>query len=113
MLTRLGTGLLVGALTVVAPSADAQQNHSTHHPPATVVQPAYMTDGEVRKIDRDAKKITLRHGEIKNLEMPAMTMAFQVKDPAMLDKVRAGDKVRFRVEKIGSTYTVTAIEPAK
>lgn len=71
---------------------------------------AAMTDGEVRKVDRDAKKITLRHGEIKNLEMPGMTMLFQVKDPALLDKVAPGDKVRFRAEKAGGAIVVTEIE---
>ena len=58
----------------------------------------------------DTKKITLKHGEIKNLGMPGMTMVFQVKDPAMLDKVKAGDKVRFKAEKIGGAFIVTQIE---
>jgi Cu(I)/Ag(I) efflux system periplasmic protein CusF len=74
---------------------------------------ADMTDGEVRKVDKDSKKITVKHGEIKNLEMPPMTMVFQVKDPAMLDKVQAGDKVRFKVEKAGSAFVVTEIDAAK
>ena len=72
-----------------------------------------MTDGEIRKIDKDTKKLTIKHGEIKNLDMPPMTMVFQVKDPAMLDAVKAGDKVRFSVEKIGGALTVTGIEPIK
>ena len=71
-----------------------------------------MTDGEVRKVDMDNKKITLRHGEIKNLGMPGMTMVFQVKDPAFLDKVKTGDKVRFTAEKMNGALTVTNIEPA-
>ncbi len=71
-----------------------------------------FADGEVRRIDKDAKKITLRHGPIKNLDMPAMTMVFQVKDAALLDKVNTGDKVRFSAEKIGGAYVVTAIETA-
>lgn len=74
---------------------------------------ANMAEGEVRKVDVDTKKITLKHGEIKNLEMPAMTMVFQVKDPAMLDKVKPGDKVRFRAEKMNGALTVTDIEPVK
>lgn len=72
-----------------------------------------MTDGEVRKVDKDAKKITIKHGEIKNLEMPGMTMVFQVKDPAMLDKVKAGDKVKFIAEQIGGAIVVTDIQTAK
>lgn len=74
---------------------------------------ANMTNGEVRKIDLDSKKITLKHDEIKSLDMPGMTMVFQVKDPAMLDKVKAGDKVRFTAEKMNGALTVTNLEPAK
>jgi Cu(I)/Ag(I) efflux system periplasmic protein CusF len=65
--------------------------------------------GEIRKVDKEAKKITIKHGEIKNLEMPAMTMVFQVKDLTLLDKVKPGDKVQFRAAKEGSAYVVTEI----
>ena len=73
---------------------------------------ADLTDGEIRNVDKVAAKLTIRHGEIKNLDMPPMTMVFHVKDAKMLDRVKAGDKVRFAVEKLGGNYTVTAIEPA-
>lgn len=73
---------------------------------------AELSEGEVRKVDKDAKKITIRHGPLANLDMPPMTMVFQVKDPAMLEQVKAGDKVRFTAEKIGGAYTVTRIEKA-
>ena len=72
-----------------------------------------MADGEVRKVDKENRKITLKHGEIKSLDMPPMTMAFQVKDPALLDKVKPGDKVQFNVVKDGAKLTVTEIRPAK
>ena len=72
-----------------------------------------MTDGEIRKVDKDAKKLTIRHGPIQKLDMPAMTMVFQVKDPAMLDQVKTGDKVKFAAEKTGGAFTVTNIEVAK
>jgi Cu/Ag efflux protein CusF len=85
--------------------------------PATVPQAsapaADMTDGEVRKINKDARKITLKHGEIKNLDMPGMTMVFQVKDSAMLEQVKVGDKVKFVAEKSGGALVVTEIQPAK
>lgn len=74
---------------------------------------ADMVDGEIRKVDMDAKKITIKHGDIKNLDMPGMTMVFQVKDPAMLDKVKAGDKVKFKAEKSGGAIVVTEIAPGK
>jgi len=69
-----------------------------------------MTAGEVRKVDRSANKVTIKHGEIKNLEMPPMTMVFQVKDPAMLDPLKAGDKVRFNVEKMAGGLVLTEIQ---
>ena len=78
-----------------------------HHPSAA------PSEGEVRKVDKSAKKITIKHGPLANLDMPPMTMVFQVKDPAMLDTVQAGDKVKFQAEKIGAAYTVTRIEPRK
>lgn len=102
-------------ITALAAPAYAQQpatNHDAHHAAQAKTDVA-LSDGEVRKVDKDAKKLTIRHGPIQNLDMPAMTMVFQVKDPAMLDKVNAGDKVRFSADKIGGAYTVTGIEPAK
>jgi Cu/Ag efflux protein CusF len=72
-----------------------------------------MADGEVRKVDKGNKKITLKHGEIKALDMPPMTMVFQVSDAALLDKVKPGDKVQFNVVKDGSKLTVTELKPMK
>ncbi len=72
-----------------------------------------VSEAEVRKVDKDAGKITLKHGEIKNLDMPPMSMVFQVKDKALLDKVKAGDKVSFTADKVNGAYTVMSIDPAK
>jgi Cu(I)/Ag(I) efflux system periplasmic protein CusF len=72
-----------------------------------------MTEAEIRKIDVENKKITLKHGEIKNLDMPGMTMVFQVKDAAMLEKVKTGDKVKFTADKVNGAFTVMSIEIAK
>ncbi len=70
-----------------------------------------LTDGEVRKIDKEAGKLTIRHGEIKHLEMPPMTMVFVVKDKSMLDKVNTGDKVRFMAVHENSQMIVTELQP--
>lgn len=70
---------------------------------------AQTTEGEVRKIDKAQAKVTLKHGEIKNLGMPAMTMAFRVQNPAVLDTLQVGDKVKFHAEKVEGQYTVTEI----
>lgn len=75
--------------------------------------PTSMADGEIRKIDMDNRKITIKHGEIKNLDMPGMTMVFQVEDAALLGKTKVGEKIRFTAEKSGSAIVVTDIQPAK
>ena len=81
---------------------------------ATVVAWAQATtEGEVRKVDAAQQKITLKHGEIKNLDMPPMNMVFQVRDPSLLSQVKPGDKVRFTADKIGGAYVVTSIEVVK
>ena len=70
------------------------------------------TDAEVTKIDKAAAKLTLRHGEIKSLDMPAMTMSFRVADAKVLDTLKVGDRVRFAAARIDGNYTVTAIVKA-
>jgi Cu(I)/Ag(I) efflux system periplasmic protein CusF len=72
-----------------------------------------MTAGEVRKVDKESGKLTLKHAEIKSLDMPAMTMVFTVKDKAVLDKLQPGDKVKFKAINEGGKYTVTEIEASK
>ena len=106
------TGAVLLAAVFLAPLAYAEDAH--HKPGATVAQAgASLSNGEIRKVDKAAKKLTIKHGPIQNLYMPAMTMVFRVKDPAMLHSVKAGDKVRFRAEKPGGVYTVTRIEPVR
>lgn len=70
-------------------------------------------NGEVKKIDSAAGKITLKHGPIKNLDMDSMTMVFRVKDPAMLKKVKVGDKVVFDADRVNGALTITRIEASK
>ena len=94
------------ALATTPFAQDAKPDKTT----AIGASEADMTNAEVRKVDKDAKKITLKHEDIKNLDMPGMTMVFQVKDPALLDKTKAGDKVKFKVIKDGNAYMVTEIK---
>ncbi len=70
-----------------------------------------MAEAEVRKVDLDTKKITLKHGEIRNLEMPPMSMVFQMQDPSLLEKFKAGDKVQFTADKVNGVFTVITITP--
>jgi Cu/Ag efflux protein CusF len=80
---------------------------------AAFAQAPALTDGEIRQVDKGAKKLTIKHGPMPSLDMPAMTMVFQVKDPAMLERVKRGDKVKFDAQKLGGAFTVTTIEVAK
>lgn len=98
---RIAALMLVAAFAVSNALAEDK-----HHPGS-------LSDGEIRKVDKDARKITIKHGPIQNIDMPAMTMVFQVKNPALLDQVKAGDKVRFSADKIAGDYVVTSIETAK
>jgi Cu(I)/Ag(I) efflux system periplasmic protein CusF len=70
---------------------------------------AQGTSGEVVKIDKGQGKVTLKHGPIQNLDMPAMSMVFRVRDPQWLDQLKAGDKIRFDAEKLNGQYTVTRL----
>ena len=103
--------ICIAALAAQPVFADDAHKHKSHT--ASVAGAAAMPEGEVRNVDKEAKKITLKHGPITNLDMPAMTMVFQVADPAMLDHLKVGDKVKFSADKSGSGYAVTKIEPEK
>lgn len=102
---NLAIASLMATVTLASTSLMAQT--------AVAAKGAEMTSGEVRKVDLEAQKITLKHGEIKNLEMPGMTMVFKATNPSLLDKVKAGDKVNFTAEKRDGAIVVTAIEVAK
>lgn len=78
--------------------------------PATAAASNSMSTGEVRKVDKDAAKMTIKHGPLQNIGMDAMTMVFRVKDPAMLDQVKAGDKISFVAEAPNGQLTVTKLE---
>ena len=86
--------LAVTALALLATAAGAQTPRAS---------------GEVTKVDKNNGRITLRHGEIKNLDMPPMTMTFRVREPKLLDGVVVGERVRFTAEKIDGSYVLTAL----
>jgi len=108
---HLHTALLLSAL--LAGSAYASSHTGSPAAMDNAQKDTAMADGEIRKVDTDNKKITIKHGEIKNLDMPPMTMVFQVKDDALLGRVKSGDKVRFSAEKMGGAFVVTDIQAAK
>ena len=113
MNTHLKTLLTLSALTLLAPVA-AVANEAHHQPAAAATANATdMTDAEVRKIDMAGGKITLKHGDIKNLDMPGMTMVFVVKDKALLDTLKPGDKIKFKAINDAGKFTVTEIQPVR
>lgn len=111
-LHTLIAAIAFAAASAVSLSAMAAGDHGTHVAQAAGAT-ADTTDGEIRKVDKENGKLTIKHAEIKNLDMPGMTMVFQVKDKAMLDKVQAGDKVKFKAASESGKFTVTEIEAVK
>lgn len=103
----LAIGLASGAYT---PGAQAQAVAAA---PAAAAAASTMTAGEVRKVDVDQGKVTIKHDAIANLDMPAMTMVFRADKPELLKGLKAGDKVRFHAESAGGALVVTHIEAAK
>ncbi len=114
---KLITLTLASALSLpgIALASSDHAAHSAHGAQATTAQAsaADYTDGEIRKIDAEAGKLTIKHGDIKNLDMPAMTMVFQVKDKAMLGGVKVGDKVKFKAVSEGGKYVVTEMKASQ
>lgn len=102
------TSLVLAALLLSPLAVDA----ATAAPPLAQEASA-MTNGEVRKVDKGQGKITIRHGPLTNLGMPAMTMVFRVKDPAMLERVKEGDNIRFVADRVDESLTVVKLEPAR
>lgn len=104
---------LAAALAVsLAPLAQA---NDAHHAPSAAAAPAAptevtLTEGEVKKINKEAGKLTIKHGELKNLGMSPMTMIFRVQDAAMLEQVKIGDKIGFVAERVGGQLVVTKLE---
>ena len=98
------------------------QNHADHAshgsaasastPKAAAAADAVMTAGEITRVDKRGGKLTIRHEEIKNLDMPAMTMVFALKNPDDGASLKAGDKVRFHVEAVNGALLITQIEAA-
>lgn len=93
-----------------SPYALATGNNASHAAAQTVAQAVPLSEGDVRKVDQASGKLTIKHGPLENLGMPAMTMIFRVKDVAMLEQVKPGDRIKFLAEKINGAITVTTLE---
>jgi Cu/Ag efflux protein CusF len=105
-------GTLSGTTYACGMHGEGHQGHAKSQPAAMSEMTMPMTDGVVRAIDHDAGTITVEHGPIKDLGMPAMTMPYHVKDRGMLTAVKPGDKIKMSVDKMGDLYTITTIQRA-
>jgi len=109
---RIALAAFIAALSF-AGTAGAQSSDKAPEASGSQAAASELAEGEVRKVDKDSKKVTIKHGPLKSLDMPGMTMVFGVKDDAMLDKVETGAKVRFQAEKIDGKIVVTRIEATR
>ncbi len=106
---------VLAALVACSPIAAAHDHKgdAASKSGAAVENADALTNGEIKKVDKDTGKLTIKHGPIASLDMPPMTMVFKVKDSAMLTQVKVGDKINFSVERVQGAMTVTRIEAVK
>ena len=113
--TAISAAALAAGAVFALPAAAADAGHE-HHAPAAAVPAAAagaLVEGDIRKIDKGAGKVTIKHGPIPSLDMPPMTMAYPVKDKAMLEQLKPGDKIKFEAKNVGRAFVVTRIEKVK
>ena len=104
--------LVAAALTVSTSVLADDKPGQSQSPSATAQNPTGFTEGEVRKVDMEQGKVTLKHGAIENLGMSPMTMIFRASDPAMLSKLKVGDTVKFKADRVNGAITIIEIAPA-
>ncbi len=105
--------LLLATVLALGAAAPALAQHTGHGAPkSTSAAAGELADGEIRRIDKARGTVLLKHGEIRNIGMGAMTMSFKLKDPAMADRLKEGDKVKFTAEQKGEDLIVTSIRKA-
>lgn len=110
-IARIVTHIAAATFVLTATNTAMAQTHDhAHHEVSAVAgQETAMSDGEVKKVDKDTGRLTIKHGPLENLGMPGMTMVFGVKDASALDALKAGDKIKFVAEKLEGRYVVTQL----
>lgn len=106
----IAVSMLGAVFAFHAHADDAHMQHASNQAKPAAAASAALTDGEVRKIDKAAGKITIKHGPMSKFDMPPMTMAYRVKDKAMLEQLKPGDKIKFDVDGVGGEFTVLRLE---
>jgi Cu/Ag efflux protein CusF len=105
--------LFLGAGLAFHAGADVKMLLAADEATPAAAASAEWTEGEVRKVDKAAGKVTIKHGPIAKIDMPPMTMGYRVKDAAMLDHLNPGDKIKFDVDRVGGAFTVMRLEKVK
>ena len=114
VLTAVFLHLIAGfSAHAVTTGSDSHAGHAGMNSPAQTSSDATMVDGVVKKIDKTAGKVTVSHGPLSNLKMPAMTMVFRVKDAAWLDRMQVDSTIRFQADSINGVLTIVRFESAK
>ena len=101
------------ALTAFNSAMAQLHDHGNHVAAAAAGQETTMSEGEVKKVDKDTGRLTIKHGPLENLDMPGMTMVFGVKDASTLDALKTGDKIKFVAEKLEGRFVVTQLAVQK
>jgi Cu/Ag efflux protein CusF len=101
---------LFSLLPATAPFASVHDEHAGHRAQSTTAKESSMSEGVVRKVGKAASKVTIAHGPLTNLKMPAMTMVFRVKDGVWLDRMQADSKIRFQADSINGVFTIVRFE---
>lgn len=109
----IAVSIIGAAWAFQAGAADSHMHHASNEAKPAVGANSAWTEGEVRGIDKAAGKVTLKHGAMPKFDMPPMTMAYRVKDKAMLDRLKPGDRVRFEADGVGGEFTVLRLEKLK
>ncbi|UVW27446.1 copper-binding protein [Massilia sp. H6] len=105
------TGVAAASFALAAVNSALAQSHEhgAHAASGAAAQKTAMSEGEIKKVDKDTKRLTIKHGPLENLGMPGMTMVFGVKDASVLDTLKTGDKIKFFADKIEGRYVVTQL----
>jgi Cu/Ag efflux protein CusF len=109
----IAVSIFGAALAFQAGAQDSHKQHAAAEAKPAAAASAALIDGEVRKVDTAAGKVTIKHGPMPKFDMPAMTMVYRVKDKSMLDQLKPGDKVKFDGDSVGGEFTVSRLEKVK
>ncbi len=111
-LTKISLSILLAASAASPLYAEDAKVQSAAAPEKSELH-ATMSEGEIRKINKEIGKVTIKHGPLQNLDMPGMTMLFRLQDPAMFDQIKEGDKIKFVADKIDGTFVVKSLQVEK